>query len=300
MANSEFDWPAKPSVLGTHINRLDGPDKVTGRAKYTFDINRPGMLYARMVRSPHPHARVVSVDLSTATRMPGVRTALLTRDFSDSQNNRVMFQGDEVAAVAADTEEHAIDAARSIKVEYDVLPHVTVVEKALDGTAPAVFTGGNVRDGRPAQAGDLTAGFGAAAKVVEETYSTQVITHNCMESHGTVCEWNGDRLMVWISTQGINAARENFASALGIPQANVKRVFRPTVLSPHSTPSRGARAGQAPPPTSRCLTFIRSRIATDPTRTFSPIPVNSGRCERQAIRRVHSTPRSSWMNWRTR
>jgi xanthine dehydrogenase YagR molybdenum-binding subunit len=222
VANSEFDWPAKPSVLGTHINRLDGPDKVTGRAKYTFDINRPGMLYARMVRSPHPHARVVSVDLSAATRMPGVRSALLTRDFSDSQNNRVMFQGDEVAAVAADTEEHAIDAARSIRVEYDVLPHVTVVEKALDGTAPAVFTGGNVRDGRPAQAGDLTAGFGAAAKVVEGTYSTQVITHNCMESHGTVCEWNGDRLMVWISTQGISAARENFASALGIPQANVR------------------------------------------------------------------------------
>jgi xanthine dehydrogenase YagR molybdenum-binding subunit len=222
VANSEFDWPAKPSVLGTHINRLDGPDKVTGRAKYTFDINRPGMLYARIVRSPHPHARVVSVDLAAATRMPGVKTALLTRDFSDSQNNRVMFQGDEVAAVAADTEEHAIDAARSIRVEYDVLPHVTVVEKALDGTAPAVFTGGNVRDGRPAQAGDLAAGFGAAAKVVEGTYSTQVITHNCMESHGTVCEWNGDRLMAWISTQGINAARENFASALGIPQANVR------------------------------------------------------------------------------
>jgi xanthine dehydrogenase YagR molybdenum-binding subunit len=222
VANSEFDWPAKPSVLGTRINRVDGPDKVTGRAKYTFDINRPGMLYGRMVRSPHPHARVISVDLSAAKRMPGVKAVLLVRDFSDAQNNRVMFQGDEVAAVAADTEEHAIDAARSIKVEYEVLPHLTVVEKALDGTAPAVFTGGNVRDGRPAQAGDLTAGFAAAAKVVEETYSTQVITHTCMESHGTVCEWAGERLTAWISTQGINGARENFASALGIPQANVR------------------------------------------------------------------------------
>jgi xanthine dehydrogenase YagR molybdenum-binding subunit len=222
VANSEFDWPAKPSVLGTRINRLDGPDKVTGRAKYTFDINRPGMLYGRIVRSPHPHARVVSVDLSAATRMPGVKAALLVRDFSGSQNNRVMFQGDEVAAVAADTEEHSIDAARSIKVEYEVLPHVTVVDKALDGTAPAVFTGGNVRDGRPAQAGDLAAGFAAAAKLVEGTYSTQVITHTCMESHGTVCEWAGDRLTAWISTQGINGARENFAIALGIPQANVR------------------------------------------------------------------------------
>src|SRR5580658_1580885 len=133
-----------------------------------------------------------------------------------------MFQGDEVAAVAADTEEHAMDAARTVKVEYDVLPHLTVVDKALDGTAPAVFTGGNVRDGRPAQAGDLAAGFAAASKVVEETYSTQVITHTCMESHGAVCEWTGDKLTAWISTQGINGAKENFASALGIPQANVR------------------------------------------------------------------------------
>jgi xanthine dehydrogenase YagR molybdenum-binding subunit len=222
VANSEFDWPAKPTVIGTHVNRVDGPDKVTGRAKYTFDINRPGMLYARMVRSPHPHARVVSVDVSAATGMRGVKSVLLVREFSDAKNNRVMFQGDEVAAVAADTEEHAIDAARSIKVEYEVLPHLTIADKALDGTAPPVFTGGNVRDGRPAQAGDLTAGFAAAAKVVEGTYSTQVITHTCMESHGTVCEWAGDRLTVWISTQGISAARENFASALGIPQANVR------------------------------------------------------------------------------
>ena len=82
MANSDFNWPAKPSVLGTRVNRVDGPDKVTGRAKYTFDINRPGMLYAKIVRSPYPHARVVSVDLSPATRMPGVKSALLVREFT--------------------------------------------------------------------------------------------------------------------------------------------------------------------------------------------------------------------------
>jgi xanthine dehydrogenase YagR molybdenum-binding subunit len=222
VANSEFAWPSQSSVLGTRVNRVDGPDKVTGRAKYTFDINRPGMLYGRMVRSPHPHARVVSVDLSAATRMPGVKAALLVRDFSDAKNNRVMFQGDEVAAVAADTEEHAIDAARAVKVEYEVLPHLTVEGKALNGTAPEVFTGGNVRDGRPAQAGDLAGGFAAAAKTIEGTYSTQVITHTCMESHGAVCEWTGDKLTAWISTQGINGAKENFASALGIPQSNVR------------------------------------------------------------------------------
>jgi xanthine dehydrogenase YagR molybdenum-binding subunit len=221
-ADPKFSWPAKPSVIGTHVKRLDGPDKVSGRAKYTFDINRPGMLYGRIVRSPHPHARVVSVDLSAAQRAPGVKATLVWRDPADTQRNRVMFQGDEVAGVAADTEEHAIDAARLIKVEYEVLPQVTLVEQALAGTAPAVFTPANVRQGQTQEAGDLAAGFQAAAHTINQTYATHVITHVCLESHGTVCEWDGDKLTAWVSTQGINTARENFASALEIPQANVR------------------------------------------------------------------------------
>src|SRR5262249_9830979 len=75
---------------------------------------------------------------------------------------------------------------------------------------------------RPQETGDLAAGFQAAAHTIEQTYSTQVITHTCLETHGTVCEWNGDRLTAWVSTQGVNGARENFASALNIPQANVR------------------------------------------------------------------------------
>jgi xanthine dehydrogenase YagR molybdenum-binding subunit len=218
----DFNWPASPSIIGTHVQRLDGPDKVTGRAKYTFDIARPGMLYGRIVRSPYPHARVISVDISPALKMPGVKTALVWRDPANSQNDKVMFQGDEVAAVAADTEEHAIDAARAINVKYEVLPHVTSEEKALSGAAPAVFNGGNVRQSPPQQTGDLTVGFQNAAHTLEATYSTQVITHTCLESHGTVCEWNGDKLTAWVSTQGINGARENLAHALDIPQANVR------------------------------------------------------------------------------
>ena len=217
-ADAEFNWPADPTVLGTRVKRLDGPEKVTGRAKYTFDVARPRMLYARIVRSPYPHARVVSVDLSAANRMPGVKTSLVWRDPA-TQNNRVMFQGDEVAGIAADTEEHAIDAARAIKVEYEVLPHITV-EKAL-ARRTALFTGGNVRPAPgPRRSGD--AGFKAAAHVIEETYATQVITHTCMESHGTVCEWDGDKLTAWISTQGVNGAARTSLSALGIPQANVR------------------------------------------------------------------------------
>lgn len=221
-ADPRFNWPARPSVIGTHVKRLDGPDKVTGRAKYTFDITRPGMLYGRIVRSPHPYARIVSIDLSAAQRAPGAKAALVWRDPADPQRNRVMFQGDEVAGVAADTEEHAIDAARLIKVEYEVLSQVTSVDQALAGTAPAVFTPGNVRQGQTQETGDLAAGFQAAAHRIDETYATHVITHVCLESHGTVCEWEGDKLTAWVSTQGINTARENFASALEIPQANVR------------------------------------------------------------------------------
>ena len=221
-ADPKYAWLPKQGVIGTSVKRLDGPEKVTGRAKYTFDITRPGMLYGRIVRSPHPHARIVSVDLSAAQKSPGVKAAIVWRDPANAQRNTVMFQGDEVAAVAADTEEHAIDAARLVKVEYEVLPHITLVDQVLTGSAPPVFQGGNVRQGAVQETGDLAAGFKQAAQTIEETYSTHVITHVCLESHGAVCEWEGDHLTAWVSTQGVNAAREGFATGLGIPQPNVR------------------------------------------------------------------------------
>jgi xanthine dehydrogenase YagR molybdenum-binding subunit len=221
-ADPKYNWLPKHGVIGTSVKRLDGPEKVTGRAKYTFDINRPGMLYGRIVRSPHPHARILAVDLSAAQKAPGVKVAIVWRDPANAERNTVMFQGDEIAAVAADTEEHAIDAARLVKVEYEVLPHITLVDQALTGNAPPVFQGGNVSQGAAQENGDLAAGFKQAAYTIEETYSTHVITHVCLESHGTVCEWDGDHLTAWVTTQGINNAREGFASSLGIPQANVR------------------------------------------------------------------------------
>src|SRR5262249_30507807 len=219
----KYNWTSTPkTVVGTRVKRLDGPDKVSGRAKYTFDVARPGMLYGRIVRSPYPHAKVVSIDVSGAQRVTGYKTALLIRDPKDDKTNVVMYQGDEVAAVVADTEEHAIDAARAVKVEYEPMPAVISVDSALAGRAPEVFPPGNVRPGQTAQNGDLEAGLKAAAFTLEQTYSTHVITHVCMESHGTVCEWDGDKLTAWVSTQGVNSARDNLASGLNIPQANVR------------------------------------------------------------------------------
>jgi xanthine dehydrogenase YagR molybdenum-binding subunit len=219
----KYNWTSTPkTVVGTRVKRLDGPDKVSGRAKYTFDVTRPGMLYGRAIRSPYPHAKVVSIDLSAAQRVPGFKTALIVRDPKDDKTNVVLYQGDEVAAVAADTEEHAIDAARAVKVEYEPLPAVISVDSALAGRAPEVFQPSNVRQQNTSEAGDLAAGFAAAAFTLDQTYQTHVITHVCMESHGTVCEWDGDKLTAWVTTQGVNSARDNFAAGLQIPQANVR------------------------------------------------------------------------------
>jgi xanthine dehydrogenase YagR molybdenum-binding subunit len=214
---AKYSWPEKPALLGTPIKRLDGPDKVTGRARYSYDINRPGMIYGKVVRSPYPHARVVSVDLAAAQKAPGVKAALVYRE----PGTQVMYQGDPVAAVAADTEEHARDAARLVRVRYEPLPHLANVEQAMAADAPPVFPNGNVRAGARDETGDLAAGFANAAHTVDETYSTHVITHVCLETHGCVCEWDGEKLTAWISTQAVIQSAQQFAQALGIPQSNV-------------------------------------------------------------------------------
>jgi xanthine dehydrogenase YagR molybdenum-binding subunit len=217
-APDKYLWPDKTVIMGTSVKRLDGPDKVAGRAKYSFDINRPGMIHGKILRSPHAHARVVSIDLSAAEKAPGVKAALTWRQ----PGEKVMYQGDEVAAVAADTEEHAWDAVRLIKVEYEELPHIASVEQALAPDAPVVFEGGNQKLGAAEETGDVEAGFKQAAHIVEGTYSTHVITHVCLEAHGCVCEWEGDKLTAWVSTQGAHGTAQQFAQALKIPQPNVR------------------------------------------------------------------------------
>jgi xanthine dehydrogenase YagR molybdenum-binding subunit len=179
------------------------------------------MLVARMVRSPHAHARVVAIDLSAAEKAPGVRAALALLDPATPGGAKVMFQGDEVAAVAADTEEQARDAARLVKVNYEVLPHLATVEQAMRPEAPLVFPKGNATEGSLEEEGDVEAGFTSAAQTVEAEYSTQVETHSCLETHGCVAEWEGDRLTAWVSTQAVHATREGVAKALEVPQTNV-------------------------------------------------------------------------------
>jgi xanthine dehydrogenase YagR molybdenum-binding subunit len=214
-----YKWPEKPALMSTAVKRLDGPDKVTGRARYTYDINRPGMIYGRIVRSPLPHARITSIDLSAAEKAPGVKAVLAWKQ----PGAEVFYHGDPVAAVAADTEERARDAARLIRVRYESLPHVATEAQAMAANAPPWNTAqANTRAGTRQETGDLDTGFKQAAHIVEQTYSTHVIGHVCLETHGTVCEWEGDKLTAWVSTQGVHQCAQGFAQALQIPPANVR------------------------------------------------------------------------------
>jgi xanthine dehydrogenase YagR molybdenum-binding subunit len=216
--HEKYPWPDKPILIGTRVPRLDGSVKATGRAKYAFDINRPGMLHGRILRSPHPRARIVSMDLSPAEKAPGVKAVLAIAEVGAE----LSFQGDEIAAVAAMTEEQARDALRLIKVEYEVLPHIATVALAMRPGAPEAFKDGNIKEGEAQAAGDLDAGFVQAVQTIEASYETQVQTHVSLETHGCVCEWQGENLTSWVSTQAVHGTREGFAEALGIPQANIR------------------------------------------------------------------------------
>jgi xanthine dehydrogenase YagR molybdenum-binding subunit len=217
-------WPPSGErvLIGTSIKRLDGPAKTQGTAKYAYDINRPGMLFARLLGSPHPHARIRSIDLSAAEKHPGVRAALALIDPASGEAAKVRYQGEEVAALAAVSEEVAEDAIRLIKVDYEVLPHLATIEQSMRPEAPAVFPKGNVSQISERVEGNVDEALSKASITVEGQYSTQVQTHTSLETHGGVCEWEGDKLTAWVSTQAVHGARDGIAKSLGVPQADVR------------------------------------------------------------------------------
>ena len=225
-------WSAetKLATVGHRHPRVEGAEKVTGRARYTYDIRLPGQLYARILRSPHPHARVVRIDTSRAAALAGVRAILSrknARDFdwykeSKLFNDSLRVVGDEVAAVAADSEEIAEDALRLIEVEYEPLPFVANLAQAMHPKAPKLYPDGNVSDEKQYQRGDTDAGFAEAAIITEATYTTQTNLHNCFEPHGTTAMWEGERLTLWDSTQSIFEVREQAAQKLQLPELHVR------------------------------------------------------------------------------
>ncbi len=224
----DYTWPAaeKRSLIGKRHNRLDGAEKSTGRAKYTYDINRPGMLWAKAVRCPYAHARVTSIDTSEAERMPGVKGVSVVK----KAGSEVQFYLDAVAFVAAESEELAEDAARKVVVKYEKLPHVVKEQKLSEVAERAKPDDEQIT-------GDRSKAFQDADVIHEGEYGIPVITHCCLEPHGSVAAWDGDNLTSWISTQNVSGTAPAYAKALNIPTTNVR------VLCQHMGGGFGSKFG---------------------------------------------------------
>lgn len=223
-------------IIGKLTPRIDGLQRVTGQALYTEDIYLPGMLFARVLRSPLPHARIRDIDTSAAEALPGVLGILHFRNtdtmwssgdragrrplFSD----RVRFVGEGVAAVAAVNREIAEEALQLIRVDYEELPFVTRAEEALKADAPKLFPEGNVKKGDPevATAGDIDEGFRQADFIYENDFKTSYHSNAQLERRVSMARWDGDRLTVWASTQGIYSCRADIANDLKIPLNKVQ------------------------------------------------------------------------------
>src|SRR5262245_37043294 len=211
---AEYKWPEedKRTHIGKRISRIDGPDKVSGRAKYTYDINRPGMLFGKVVRSPYAHAKIVSIDTSVAEKMPGVKAVKIIQE----PGKEIQWAGDGIVTVVAETEGQAEDAARAVKVQYEKLTHY-VSEQNWDAIPEA-----NRRPPSQNVNGDPDKAFKEAEVVFESAYGNEVVTHCCLEPHGLVAEWENDNnLLVHQSTQSVSANGADFARNLGIPASNV-------------------------------------------------------------------------------
>ena len=217
------------SVVSHRISRMEGADKVTGKAKFTYDINLPGMLYGAILRCPHPHARVVKIDVRAAAEMEGVKVV------EAYEGKTVHFAGEGVAAVAAVSKEVAEDALEKIEVEYEQLPFVVDVEEAMTPEAPTVHEAeSNVRELYSRGEG---IDFDDADVIVEATYSAPVVMHICQETHGAVAQWDGDNLTVWTSTQGVCGVRDGLAWAFDLPPENVR------VITEHMGGGFGSKFG---------------------------------------------------------
>jgi xanthine dehydrogenase YagR molybdenum-binding subunit len=211
-ATPDYHYPPmdQRKVIGSRVSRLDGLAKATGAAKYNSDVKPKELLFAVLVTSPYAHARVNSVDTSAAEKLQGVTAVRTIVD----PGKEVQWEGQEVAIVAATTEEIARDAARLVKVDYEVLPYLV----REDDLAKA---GANAKPAGEQVSGDPDQAFKDADVVSEGTYGIPVITHCCLEPHGLTVAWNGDHVDYWPSTQGVSDAGGDLAHALSVPGSNI-------------------------------------------------------------------------------
>ena len=247
-------------VIGTRPIRHDGVDKVTGRARYGADITLPGLLHGKVLRSPHAHAFIKSIDTSAAKALPGVKGVITGADFPDiapgmlqigenfvnprhlafniMARDKVLYDGHAVAAVAATSPHIADEALKRIKVEYEPLPFVQNVLEAMQDDAVILHadlrTGGvnkgsdeetNIANHVQFSRGELETGYAAAEVVIEREFRTTMVHQGYIEPHNALAQYNQDgRATVWVSTQGPFAVRELCGSMLHIKPGDIKVV----------------------------------------------------------------------------
>jgi CO/xanthine dehydrogenase Mo-binding subunit len=222
----------KFKIIGKRQPKVDAWERVSGKAKYASDIYLPGMLYARILRSPYPHAKVVNIDVERAKALAGVKAVLTFKEVPSFRwhadmpilTDTARFEGDDIAVVAAVDEERAREATDLIKVDYEVLPFVLDPEEAMKPGAPKIHPQGNIIGGKPLllERGDIEKGFKEADLVYENSYRTSLLQHATSEPRVCVARWAGGKLTLWDSSQYTFAVQTGVANALKIPMSKVR------------------------------------------------------------------------------
>ncbi|NEB81806.1 molybdopterin-dependent oxidoreductase [Streptomyces sp. SID14478] len=252
--------PCAGKAVGKSLGAPAGPQVVTGTARYTFDVEVPGLLHMKLLRSPHPHARILAIDTAAALRVPGVHAVLTHEDAPDTLyssarhehptedpddtrvlDDTVRYVGQRVAAVVADSEQAAEEGCRRIEVTYEQLPYVTDPEDAMRDGAPVIHAGkgpqvriarveNNVAGEVHGEIGSVDDGFSEAAVVYEHTFRTQRVQHASLETHGCVASFEpkedgtGERLTVRSSTQTPFLTRRALCALYDLPEDEVRVV----------------------------------------------------------------------------
>jgi CO/xanthine dehydrogenase Mo-binding subunit len=226
----------KTRFVGKSVTRVDAYERVSGKAQFPSDVSLPRMLYGAILRSPYPKARVKRIDTRDAEKMKGIHAVIsastpeadLYWPYAKDKKAKLfdplcLYEGETVAAVAAETPYQAWDAVRALKVDYEVMPFVVDERKSLDPVAPHVHPEGNrVKPIEIYERGDVTKGFAEADVVLEQSFRTECELHTPMELHGCVARWDHDKLTIWESTQGVYPVQAKVAEVLNMPLSKVR------------------------------------------------------------------------------
>lgn len=268
----------KLKIIGSSVNRVDGIDKVTGQAKYTGDILIPELVEGRFLRSPYPHARILSIDTAEAERVPGVIAVLTAKDLKDIHPylgrgqkkdhpiiaiDRALFAGQPVAAVAALDRLAAEESLSKIRIEYEELPSVITIEEAIAPGAPLVhdFAPGNICFQDKLEKGDVEKGFAEADEIFEDAFEFPMVYHYSMEPHTAIAKFDGDGITVWSSNSHPFGIRQEIAELFGCSLSSVR------IMVPFVGGAYGSKSGCKIEP----LVVALARKAKRPVRVVQDV-----------------------------